>query len=413
MIIRRLLDSLWANGVTLVITSNRAPGELYKNGLNRVQFMPCIDAIEARCVVHPMESTRDYRLFGVAALDDDEKGTEATDDMVDESKTLYDIQNHSGHGNTKMTSGSKSGTWRVASPRPDSGSQYRAEGEAESWLRLKLRRLAKLAVEENMVRVEVAVDGRRVLINRASGGVAHLHFNEVCDSALGAADYTAIAAVFHTVGLSSVPLMTRDRLDTMRRFITFIDVLYEHKVKLLVVAAALPLELFNTGGKRFLSLTEEEFAWGRAASRLMEMSTSEYLEAPWRPKSGAWLLEQARVTEVIPASVLRALWQRYDADHNGVLDESELEELLADLNETRRGHRNVPEEQLRSAWEMLTNRGKRGLVKCMGMGVVNSTCAEDGKEMEAVLPSRRGDAFIVFDDFIQYGNDAFAACMQV
>jgi hypothetical protein len=96
-----------------------------------------------------------------------------------------------------------------------------------------------------------------------------------------------------------------------------------------------------------------------------------------------------------------------------VLDESELEELLADLNETRRGHRNVPEEQLRSAWEMLTNRGKRGLVKCMGMGVVNSTCAEDGKEMEAVLPSRRGDAFIVFDDFIQYGNDAFAACMQV
>ena len=74
MIIRRLLDSLWANGVTLVITSNRAPGELYKNGLNRVQFMPCIDAIEARCVVHPMESTRDYRLFRVAALDDDEKG---------------------------------------------------------------------------------------------------------------------------------------------------------------------------------------------------------------------------------------------------------------------------------------------------------------------------------------------------
>ena len=55
------------------------------------------------------------------------------------------------------------------------------------------------------------------------------------------------------------------------------------------------------------------------------MSTEEYVEAPWRPPSGAWLLEQAKVTEVVPENVLRALWQRYDADHNGVLDESELE----------------------------------------------------------------------------------------
>ena len=81
---------------------------------------------------------------------------------------------------------------------------------------------------------------------------------------------------------------------------------------------------------------DEAFAWDRAASRLAEMSSSEYVEAPWRPKSGAWLLEQAKVTEVVPESVLRALWQRYDADHNGVLDESELECLLGDLNEMRR-----------------------------------------------------------------------------
>ena len=64
MIIRRLMDQLWERGVTVVTTSNREPDELYKNGLNRVQFVPCIEAIKARCVVHPMESVRDYRLTG-------------------------------------------------------------------------------------------------------------------------------------------------------------------------------------------------------------------------------------------------------------------------------------------------------------------------------------------------------------
>ena len=385
MIIRRLLDCLWANGVTLLTTSNRAPGELYKNGLNRVQFLPCIHQIETRCVVHPMESTRDYRLSGVAALDEVENKTDNTfDECADKNGTLNGSGNVCAFMKSKIKSDSKSGTWRVALPsKSGPGLQDSKEDDAESWLRVKLRRLAKLALEENMVRVEIAVGGRKVLVNRAGGGVAHMHFDEVCDTALGAADYTAIAAVFHTVGLSSVPLMACDRLDVMRRFITFIDVLYEHKVKLLVVAAAQPCELFTMLDKNVTSVSDEEFAWDRITSRLIEMSTVEYVEAPWRPKSGAWLLEQARVTEVIPESVLKALWQRYDADHNGVLDESELEELLADLNETRRGHRHVPEEQLQSAWETLTNRG------------------------------RQGDVFIAFEDFIQYGNDAFAACMKV
>jgi hypothetical protein len=235
--------------------------------------------------------------------------------------------------------------------------------------------------------------------------------------------------VFHTVGLEGVPRMSMDRVDLMRRFITFVDVLYEHKVKLLATAAETPENLFRgsvfdarSGDKNVKEKTktnldanvDEAFAWDRAASRLAEMSSSEYVEAPWRPKSGAWLLEQAKVTEVVPESVLRALWQRYDADHNGVLDESELECLLGDLNEMRRGHRNVPEEQLSSAWEVLTNRGKRGVRQSAGLGMVDSkfeTCEEKGGPKQKPMPSRKGDAFITFDDFIDYGNDAFAACM--
>ena len=106
-----------------------------------------------------------------------------------------------------------------------------------------------------------------------------------------------------------------------------------------------------------------------------------------------------------------ARWQRYDADHNGVLDESELEELLADLNEMRRGHRNVPKEQLEAAWAELTNRGRRGAAGAP-LGVVDGeTCEIEGGPKQKAMPSRRGDAFIAFEDFIAYGNSAFAACM--
>lgn len=226
--------------------------------------------------------------------------------------------------------------------------------------------------------------------------------------------------MFHTVGVEQIPRLTLGRVDLMRRFITFIDVLYEHKVKLLATAAETPGELFRRpgvcvakGGTAGTVNVDEAFAWDRAASRLAEMASREYVEAPWRPKSGAWLLEQAKVQEVVPTSVLRALWMRYDADHNGVLDESELGCLLGDLNEMRRGHRNVPEEQLSSAWEVLTNRGKRGVGNRKGMGTVDSefdTCDDSGGPAQRKMPSRRGDAFITFDDFIDYGNEAFAAC---
>ena len=403
MIIRRLLDRLWADGVALVTTSNRAPAELYKNGLNRAQFVPCIAAIQARCAVHEMRSGRDYRLTGHAA----------DDASASEGKPVGEERR-----DARKRRETRSGTWRVAP-----GDDPEALASADAWLTSRLSRLAK---NDRMVMVDVAMSGRRIRVNRASGGVARLTFDEACASALGAGDYTAIASVFHTVGLEGVPRMTMDRVDLMRRFITFVDVLYEHKVKLLAVAAETPERLFagsaaSSAGadkeetkKNVDARVDEAFAWDRAASRLAEMSSSEYVEAPWRPKSGAWLLEQAKVTEVVPESVLRALWQRYDADHNGVLDESELECLLGDLNEMRRGHRNVPEEQLSSAWEVLTNRGKRGVRQSAGLGTVDSkfeTCDERGGPKQKPMPSRKGDAFIAFEDFIDYGNDAFAACM--
>ena len=409
MIIRRLLDQLWARGVTLVTTSNRAPDDLYKNGLNRVQFVPCIEGIKARCVVHPMESERDYRLTGTKTkgggrIEEEEISATAGSGSGSSSSSSSSVGDSGGADEAGDTYGL---TWKVATDA----------AAGDEWLSRRLRRLTKA---ERMVSVEIAMAGRRIHVSKAAAGVAHLHFDEVCASALGAGDYTALASVFHTVGLTGVPRMTIERVDLMRRFITFIDVMYEHKVKLLASAAEEPAALFDKGapGSGAGSQRDEEFAWDRAASRLSEMSSREYVEAPWRPKSGAWLLEQARVTEIIPDNVLRALWQRYDRDANGVLDESELEELLADLNEMRRGHRNVPEEQLSSAWEMLTNRGQSGVGNAAGMGKVDVVVAGGsggggggGAAAEKAPPSRRGDGFITYESFVKYGNQAFAACM--
>ena len=167
MIIRRLLDQLWARGVTLVTTSNRVPDELYKNGLNRVQFVPCIEAIKARCVVHPMKSERDYRLTGTAVGSGVESGP-------------------TGDGSSSQPCP----TWKSVAD-PDAG---------EAWLAGRLRRLANVPGGGEMVPVEVALGGRRIRVSKAGGGVAQLDFDEVCASALGAADYTALAAVFHTIG---------------------------------------------------------------------------------------------------------------------------------------------------------------------------------------------------------------------
>ena len=86
MIIRRLLDQLWARGVTLVTTSNRAPTDLYKNGLNRPQFVPCIEAIEARCDVHEMRSDVDYRLTGHALVGAEEEEEEEDDAETNTSR---------------------------------------------------------------------------------------------------------------------------------------------------------------------------------------------------------------------------------------------------------------------------------------------------------------------------------------
>jgi cell division protein ZapE len=124
---------------------------------------------------------------------------------------------------------------------------------------------------------EIVLRGRTVPVPLAANGIVRFSFAELCAttlgaSALGAADYIAIAELYHTVILSGVPVLPPEKRNEAARFVILIDALYEHKVNLVCAAAAGPEALFPKGGGSF------EFA--RATSRLHEMQSDDYLSAP-------------------------------------------------------------------------------------------------------------------------------------
>lgn len=119
--------------------------------------------------------------------------------------------------------------------------------------------------------VLIEVQGRSLTIPRAANGVAYATFAELCERPLGAADYLELAQTFNTLVLSGIPLLPPEKRNEAKRFVTLIDALYEHKVKLVCSAAAPPDGLYPKGDGSF------EFA--RCTSRLIEMQSEEYLGA--------------------------------------------------------------------------------------------------------------------------------------
>ncbi|MGX6648859.1 cell division protein ZapE [Maricaulaceae bacterium MS644] len=217
MILGRLFENLFAEGVVMVATSNRHPTELYKNGLNRQLFEPFIDLMVDTLDVMKLDSGRDYRLERL------------------ESAPVY----HAPLG-------------------PDA-----RRSMDETFARLTLGAKAHSC--------DLAVQGRTLHIPREAAGVARLTFEALCARPLGAADYFALAQTFHTVMIDETPLLTTDKRDQAKRFATLIDQLYEMKTKLVMSAAAEPDALYPEG--------DYAFEFQRTVSRLMEMRSHEYLAA--------------------------------------------------------------------------------------------------------------------------------------
>lgn len=240
MILHRLFGRLWDRGVVLVATSNRRPDALYEGGLQRALFMPFIERLKSACVIHDMVSPTDYRR----------------------------LAQH------------RSGLYFVSRER---------EAELEGRF-LELANHQPVGPQE----VEVAM-GRRLRLPRVGGCITAFTFDELCGRPRGAADYIALANAKHTVALSGVPVFTAANRTAAYRFVTLIDVLYEHRVRLLCSAEAAPAQLFahvltNEEAKKTESsgppgggdaVVDDNlgFSKDRTVSRLTEMQSREYLRA--------------------------------------------------------------------------------------------------------------------------------------
>ncbi len=218
MILGRLFEFLFKRGLTLVATSNVAPDLLYKDGLQRENFLPAIERLKSNCTILNVDGGTDYRLRALHGVE------------------LY--------------------------LHPCDSKAMAALGE----------RFYAVAPHGVCERTELIINGRPIAARCIAEGAAWFDFHELCDGPRGAADYIELARTYHTVVLSYVPLLTSDDDNSTRRFINLVDEFYDRGVKLLIGAEA-PMQELYLG-------TKLKFEFERTVSRLIEMQSQEYLAKP-------------------------------------------------------------------------------------------------------------------------------------
>jgi cell division protein ZapE len=215
MILSRLFDALWAEGVVVVATSNRPPEDLYKNGLNRPLFEPFIERMPEFLVIHEFAGETDHRLRQL------------------EAAPVY----------------------------------YTPLGpEAEAGIDAAWERLIGGARPRETV---LTVQGRDLILRRTAAGTARASFDRLCNNNLGAADYLRLSHAFQTLILENVPKMGPESRNQAKRFVTLIDALYETRTKLIMSAETDPEDLYPKG--------DGAFEFERTISRLIEMRSHDYL----------------------------------------------------------------------------------------------------------------------------------------
>lgn len=221
MILSRLFTAMWVRGLTVVATSNRPPADLYKDGLNREHFLPFIDLIGEKMDVVGLNGPVDYRRDRLGPMD------------------LWRTPN-----GAEATTALSQAFFRLTDYPPEDRAHVPAED------------------------IPVSA-GRTLHVPKSLKGVAVFSFKRLCGEARGAADYLAIARRFHTVLIVGIPVLTPENRNEAARFVTLIDALYEHNVKLIAAADAAPEALYPAG--------DGSFEFERTVSRLKEMQSDAYL----------------------------------------------------------------------------------------------------------------------------------------
>ncbi len=220
MLLAGLFEELFARGLTLVATSNVAPDDLYRDGLQRAKFLPAIDLLKRHTRVLHVGGSLDYRLR-----------------ILEQSEIFHHPLD-------------------AAADRVLAGSFDRMAAECE-------------------LNHDFDIDGRPFHARRRGDGIAWFDFEELCKKPRGSVDYIELARMFNTVVISNMPQLGERDADAARRFITLVDEFYDRNVKLLM-SAAVPVNDLYTGHRL-------AFEFQRTSSRLTEMQSHDYLARPHLP----------------------------------------------------------------------------------------------------------------------------------
>ena len=215
MIMAGLLQALFAEGLTIVTTSNIEPEALYENGLQRDRFLPAIDLIIENNKVFHLDSKTDYRLL-----------------LLEQEGSYHECAPH----------------------------------ESLEILQTHLDKLANAKIEYN---TSVRINDREIRCKARNDSLIWFEFADICQTARSSVDYIQLTREYQTILLSNIPIMDEGQNDSAQRFIQFIDAVYDHKINFIATAMASPDHIYT--GKSLA------FAFQRITSRLHEMRSKDYL----------------------------------------------------------------------------------------------------------------------------------------